>query len=304
MRPPKQLSNKSLHAAWRYLTHKDLDLLGDWRFDKDLLVDLNRKLVSHQVGIIDNFFVPSLAEMLHNEVVQKSNEGWFGHDFGDPFDCKEGWLGPLGMKDYNKHFDPGERCVIVERAYGSPAFFRYHKYRQPEGVKNDTLPLEELPGRLAVQKLFRQRKWIKGWTILLTGTDKGIDRLSMSDPDFREYRAGDYINAHTDEGSDKRDYHRKLCFNYWSPSPDWNPEWGGSFVWCSVGVQNPQGTGGIFPAAFRAPTRYNQVGMFIPTPDSFHIVDLVGDAADPSRHRFSFTSWLQERSPPPGSAEL
>jgi len=299
MRPPKQLSEKGLHAAWRYLTHKDLNLLGDWRFDKSFLLDLNKRLAGRHVGIIDNFFVPEFAELLHNESVK--HLAW-GRDFGDPFESTP--LGPLGMKEYNKHFNPNERCVFVERALGSESFFRYNVIEKPKDVEDDKLPLDELPGRMAVQKLFRQRKWIKGWTILLTGTDKGTDGLSMSSPYFREYRAGDYINFHTDVGTERGNLNRKFCFNYWTPSPGWNPDWGGSFVWCGVGVQNPQGTGGYFPTAFRAPTRYNQVGMFVPSEDSWHIVDRVSDAADRSLHRFSFTSWLEERGPPPGSVEL
>merc|ERR1740121_2453572 len=77
-----------------------------------------------------------------------------------------------------------------------------------------------------------------------------------------------------------------------------------SFVWCGAGLPNYQQPHmPHFPPAFRAPTRYNQVGMFVPTEESWHIVDRVSDAADPSHHRFSFTSWLEE-GPPPGSVEL
>ncbi|CAK0876331.1 unnamed protein product [Prorocentrum cordatum] len=125
----------------------------------------------------------------------------------------------------------------------------------------------------------------------------------MSDPYFREYRAGDYINIHTDVVRQRQNVRRRLCFNYWTPSPGWDSAWGGSFVWCGGFVKRPGG-GGAFPAAFRAPTRYNQVGMFVPSEDSRHFVDRVSDAADPSHHRFSFTSWLEDTTPPPGSEEL
>lgn len=303
-RPPKKISEKALDAAWRYLTHKDLDLLGDWRFDKDFLRELNRKLVGESVGIIENFFTPALAEMVHNESLQTL--AWNVAE-GDPFEGTP--LGKLGgLKEYGTQFNPNERCVFVDRGIRDPGFspmekgifFRYNI--QPELHRLPQQEQQKLPGRKAVEELFRQRKWIKGWTILLTGTDKGVDASYMTPAIFREYRPGDYINMHRDNGNDFVE--RRLCFNYWTPSPDWDPEWGGSFVWCGAGTQRPQETKSHFPAAFRAPTRYNQVGMFVPTEVSWHIVDRVSDAADPSRHRFSFTSWLEERHLPPGSVEL
>jgi len=295
MRPPKQVSEESLHAAWMHLSHKDLDLLGDWRFDKDFLRELSGKLVGKQLGIIDSFFAPALAEMLHNESVQ--HLAW-GRKVGDPLETTP--LGQQGgLKEYNAQSNPNERCVFVAGALTAPGREKFFSYNIIEDREL------ELPGRMAVQELFRQREWIKGWTILLTGTDEGIDELFMTEVLFREYRPGDYINLHTDQNIYPGEYNeRRLCFSYWTPSPDWDPEWGGSFVWCGKGVRNPQGTGGHFPNSFRAPTRYNQAGFFVPSDESWHIVDRVSEAVGPSRHRFSFTSWLEERMPQSGLAEL
>jgi len=289
MRPPKQISEKSLHAAWRYFTHKDLDLLGDWRLDKDFLRELNGKLVSQQIGIIDNFFKPELAEMLHNESVHHFTRA---KHYGNPMENTPVAL-VGGLKEYNAHVDPNERCGFLAKTLDRDLSLSYHILDGPEILESEEL---KLPGRMAVQKLFRQRKWIKAWTILLTGTDKGVDDLSMSPPSFREYRQGDYINFHNDMVKNRR-----LCFNYWTPSPDWDPDWGGSFVWCGTGYSKSGGRMGDqseevidFPKSFRVRTRYNQVGMFVPQMQTWHAVDRVGDAVGPSRHRFSFTSWLEE----------
>ena len=93
------------------------------------------------------------------------------------------------------------------------------------------------------------------------------------------FEPGDHITRHNDNltatRSDGLTHRRVVTINYWL-SKNWEPEWGGQFVWET-------------PRAEIVPT-FNTLVMFLPGPSTHHWVEPV--AASVTEPRLSITGWF------------